>query len=58
MIHDLHFWILTCLHQNHSSSLAIPSEFLIFENECLILLENDFLILEDIMNFLYKKIIV
>ena len=26
MIHDLHFWILTCLHKNHSFSLALPSE--------------------------------
>ena len=26
MIHDLHFWILTCLHKNHSFSFALPSE--------------------------------
>ena len=26
MIHDMHFWILTCLHKNHSFSLALPSE--------------------------------
>ena len=26
MIQDLQFWILTCLHKNHSFSLALPSE--------------------------------
>ena len=26
MIHDLHFWILACLHKNFSFSLALPSE--------------------------------
>ena len=26
MIHDLHFLILTCLHKNHSFSLALSSE--------------------------------
>ena len=26
MIHDLHFFILTCLHKNHSFSLALHSE--------------------------------
>ena len=26
IIHDLHFLILTCLHKNHSFSLALPSE--------------------------------
>ena len=26
MIHDLHFWILTCLHKYHSFSLALRSK--------------------------------
>ena len=39
MIHDLHFLILSCLHKNHSFSLAFPSEAIAIDELGLIVLK-------------------